>query len=105
MEKKKILVIGGAGYIGSHFTLKAVEKGFIPTVMDNFSQGHRSAVRDARLFEADLLDRKAFRSIFQRTGTSAFFILQPIVLSGNRLPIRRSTTATMWWQRSTCWKQ
>jgi UDP-glucose 4-epimerase len=38
----------------------AAEKGFIPTVMDNLSEGHRSAVKDVDFFQADLLDGQAF---------------------------------------------
>ncbi len=61
MENSRILVIGGAGYIGSHFTRLAADRGFVPTVMDNLSEGHRAAVQDAEFFQADLLDGEAFR--------------------------------------------
>ena len=56
MENRKILVIGGAGYIGSHFTRLAAEKGFMPTVMDNLSEGHRSAVKDADFSQAEYIN-------------------------------------------------
>lgn len=38
---KKILVVGGAGYIGSHCVLDLKEKGYTPVVLDNFSTGDR----------------------------------------------------------------
>jgi len=50
----KVLVLGGAGYIGSHTVLALQERGFEPVVLDDLSRGHRSAVRGAALVEADL---------------------------------------------------
>jgi UDP-glucose-4-epimerase GalE len=53
----KILVTGGAGYIGSH-TAAALEKsGHIPIILDNLSAGHRWAVGSKTFVEADLSDR------------------------------------------------
>ncbi len=60
MEKGKILILGGAGYVGSHFALYAVNQGFDVTVMDNLSTGHRSAVHAHRFVQLDLLDRERF---------------------------------------------
>jgi UDP-arabinose 4-epimerase len=54
-----VLVVGGAGYIGSH-TAKTLKKaGFTPVVFDNLSTGHRWAVRWGSLVEADLADKRA----------------------------------------------
>lgn len=54
-----VLVVGGAGYIGSH-TAKTLKKaGHNPVVLDNLSTGHRWAVRWGPLIEADLADKKA----------------------------------------------
>lgn len=39
MDAKKVLVTGGAGYIGSHTTYKLVEAGFAPVVLDDLSSG------------------------------------------------------------------
>ncbi len=55
-QNPRILVIGGAGYVGSHFTLFAVRHGYEVTVLDNLSVGHRSAVRRAELIHGDLND-------------------------------------------------
>jgi UDP-glucose 4-epimerase len=53
----KMLVIGGAGYVGSHFTKYAMDAGCDVTVIDNLSKGHRSALRGSRFIFCDLLDQ------------------------------------------------
>jgi UDP-glucose 4-epimerase len=53
----KILVTGGAGYIGSHVVKALGEKGHVILVYDNLSTGHEWAVLDGRLFKADLSDK------------------------------------------------
>ena len=53
----KLLVTGGAGYIGSIVARRLLEGGHDVVVLDNLERGHRAAVQpDARLVVADLLD-------------------------------------------------
>ena len=52
----KVLVCGGAGYIGSNMTAMLAAEGHQPTVFDNFSRGHRSAVKDVQTVVGDLAD-------------------------------------------------
>jgi len=52
----RILVCGGAGYIGSNMTAMLTAGGFQPVVFDNLSRGHRSAVRQAKFVNGDLAD-------------------------------------------------
>lgn len=52
----RILVTGGAGYIGSHVAAALTEAGYEVIVYDNLSTGHRWAVLDAHLVEGDLAD-------------------------------------------------
>lgn len=54
-----ILVIGGAGYIGSHTTLMLKERGYEVVVLDNFELGHREAIEilDIPFVYADYGDR------------------------------------------------
>jgi UDP-glucose 4-epimerase len=52
----KILVCGGAGYIGSNMTAMLAAEGFEAVVLDNLSRGHRSAVARAELIEGDMAD-------------------------------------------------
>src|SRR5687767_2785265 len=55
---KKILVTGGAGYIGSIMVRDLKEKGFDPVIVDNLSSGHELAVMDFRLEKIDLVTEK-----------------------------------------------
>jgi UDP-glucose 4-epimerase len=55
---KKILVTGGAGYIGSFMVRELKLKGFDPVILDNLSQGHDLAVTGFRLEVIDLVTQK-----------------------------------------------
>lgn len=67
----KVLVTGGAGYIGSH-TAKALAKaGYEPVIYDNLSMGHRWAVKWGRLVEGDLADGDKLREAIEKHQVSA----------------------------------
>ncbi|HWU71632.1 MAG TPA: NAD-dependent epimerase/dehydratase family protein, partial [Pseudoxanthomonas sp.] len=51
----RLLVCGGAGYVGSHAAQALYEAGHEVIVLDNLSTGHKEAVRWGGLIEADLL--------------------------------------------------
>lgn len=53
-----ILVVGGAGYIGSHAVRRLESAGHQVTVYDNLSRGHRQAVPTAMLVEGELADQE-----------------------------------------------
>lgn len=56
----RVLVTGGAGFIGSHVVAQALAGGHEPYVLDNFSTGKRANVPEGvRVFECDLRDREA----------------------------------------------
>ncbi|AZP93073.1 UDP-glucose 4-epimerase GalE [Enterococcus mundtii] len=62
-----ILVLGGAGYIGSHAVDQLIEKGYDVAVVDNLLTGHRQAVHtDARFYEGDIRDKEFLRGVFQK---------------------------------------
>ncbi len=61
-----ILVVGGAGYIGSHMVKDLVARGERVVVLDNLSLGHRAAVRGAELVVGDLRDRATLDAVFGR---------------------------------------
>ncbi|MFB0553149.1 MAG: UDP-glucose 4-epimerase GalE [Phycisphaerae bacterium] len=54
----RVLVCGGAGYIGSNMTAMLNAEGYEPVVFDNLSTGHRAAVGHAELVEGDLANYK-----------------------------------------------
>jgi UDP-arabinose 4-epimerase len=55
----RVLVTGGAGYIGSHTAKALAASGHLPVTLDSLERGHRWAVRGGPLVEADLADRAA----------------------------------------------
>ncbi|UCD55347.1 MAG: SDR family oxidoreductase [Candidatus Omnitrophota bacterium] len=70
MSKKKVLVTGGAGFIGSHLVSRLLEDGHDVTVIDNFSTGrpenltHQKNNRNLRLIEKDISDFNAMKQYF-----------------------------------------
>ena len=52
-----VLVVGGAGYIGSHAVRLLIDAGHSVWVYDNLSRGHRQAVPEGLLIEGDVADR------------------------------------------------
>jgi UDP-glucose 4-epimerase len=54
-----VLVLGGAGYIGSHMVKMLLARGHEVTVFDNLVTGFRDALKGGRLVEGDLLDYDA----------------------------------------------
>jgi UDP-glucose 4-epimerase len=55
--RRRYLVTGGAGFVGSHIVLALLERGDEVVVLDNLRQGHRAAVpSEARLVAADVAD-------------------------------------------------
>jgi UDP-glucose 4-epimerase len=68
----KILVTGGAGYIGSICTEELINAGHTVTVFDNLTEGHRKALDDrARFVEGDLADRAFIAETMQREKPDA----------------------------------
>jgi UDP-glucose 4-epimerase len=62
----KVLVCGGAGYIGSNMTAMLADAGSEPVVFDNLSKGHRSAVGSAEFVEGDLADYELLIRTFKK---------------------------------------
>jgi UDP-glucose-4-epimerase GalE len=67
----RILVTGGAGYIGSHTVRQLVAGGHEVTVLDNLSNGHREAVPADRLVVGDLRDADAVSDLLTGRGIEA----------------------------------
>lgn len=64
MTKPKVLVIGGAGYIGSHVVRALLQENFAVTVFDNMSTGqHCNLFADAEFIEGDILDEAKLNDV------------------------------------------
>lgn len=62
---KRVLVVGGAGYIGSHMVKYLHEEGVATVTFDNLCTGHRDAVRYGHFVQGDLADRAALAGLFR----------------------------------------
>ncbi|WP_139924976.1 UDP-glucose 4-epimerase GalE [Hymenobacter sp. DG01] len=77
MDRTKILVTGGAGYIGSHAVVELYEAGFQPVIIDNFSNSQESALRGLEeilgvkvpFHGIDCNDIEAMRAVFAEEGS------------------------------------
>ena len=87
----RVLVTGGAGFIGSHVSDALISRGHEVTVLDDLSSGHRHNVPDAaRFVEADIRDAGAVEEAF---AEGAFDVVchqaaQTSVLVSTREPAR-----------------
>jgi UDP-glucose 4-epimerase len=62
-----VLVLGGAGYIGSHAVHQLVNQGIDVVVVDNLQTGHKEAIHPkAVFFEGDLRDKVFLSSVFEK---------------------------------------
>jgi UDP-glucose 4-epimerase len=70
----KILVTGGAGYIGSHTVVELVQAGYEPIIVDNFNNSKESVLdglrdilgREVPCYHIDCGDASALREVFQK---------------------------------------
>lgn len=74
--KKKILVTGGAGYIGAHTVVELSNAGYEPVIVDNFSRSDRTLLKGMEkilgfkpnFHEGDCLDEKFLQKVFKSEG-------------------------------------
>jgi UDP-arabinose 4-epimerase len=60
-----VLIVGGAGYIGSHTAKRVAEAGLTPVVFDNLEYGHKSAVKWGPFVEGDLADSALIQRVLR----------------------------------------
>ncbi len=86
----KVLVTGGAGYIGSHMVRTLGEKGHEVVVYDNLSTGYRESVLHGRLLVADLADAATLDALFakEKFDAVAHFAAHIVVDESVRAPIK-----------------
>ena len=63
---QKILVVGGAGFIGSHMVKMLGQRGCQVTTLDDLSSGHRDAVLVGDLVQGDMADRALLDGVLSR---------------------------------------
>lgn len=94
---KNILIVGGAGYIGSHTTLALKQAGFSPVVYDNFSSGHRDVCFGDAMVEGDLADTALLTQTMQRFEIDSVIHFAALIEAGQSvltpLPFFRNNTA------------
>jgi len=82
----KVLVTGGAGYIGSVVASELMKAGHHVVVYDNLSHGKRRAVpRQAELVVGDIGDRNSLREIFSRTRPEAVMHFAALIEAGESM--------------------
>jgi UDP-glucose 4-epimerase len=68
-----ILVVGGAGYIGSHMVKRLIADHHQVVVVDNLSTGYRDAVLTESFYEVDIADQEALSKVFSQHKIDAVF--------------------------------
>ena len=68
IQKDTVLVLGGAGYIGSHAVVALKEAGYEPVIFDNFSFGNRDAAKTLAVpvVEGEINDRALLKETFKK---------------------------------------
>jgi UDP-glucose-4-epimerase GalE len=66
-----LLIVGGAGYIGSHTAKQAARAGLQPVVLDNLVYGHRESVKWGPFVEGDLADVELVKRVIKEHGIRA----------------------------------
>ncbi|MGZ5279939.1 MAG: UDP-glucose 4-epimerase GalE [Pseudobdellovibrionaceae bacterium] len=69
----KVLVTGGAGYIGSHTCKALAKRGLTPITYDNLERGHRSAIQWGPFYQGDVLETEKLAKILKDENIEAVF--------------------------------
>jgi UDP-glucose 4-epimerase len=98
---ERILVTGGAGYIGSVVVAQLLERGYQPVVLDNLSHGHRAALPSAaNLIVGDIADRAALDRVFFEYRPQAVMHFAAFIEAGESMQrpekyFRNNTASTL----------
>ncbi|MCK2156183.1 UDP-glucose 4-epimerase GalE [Exiguobacterium sp. 17-1] len=88
---EEILITGGAGYIGSHTTYRAIESGMKVIVVDNLITGHKEALHPyVKFYEGDIKDSSLLNRIFSENKIShvIHFAASSLVGESNNNPLK-----------------
>jgi UDP-glucose 4-epimerase len=82
----RVLVTGGAGYIGSVLATELLQRGHQVVVLDNLSHGHRQAVpKDAELVVGELADRAGLDRVMREHSPDAVLHLAALIEAGESM--------------------
>ena len=70
-QKSRVLVVGGAGYIGSHMVAMLLARGYEVVTLDNLYTGYREAVLGGEFVQGDLADRGQLEQLFSGRAIDA----------------------------------
>ena len=65
-KEKTVLVLGGAGYIGSHILGLLKNSGYFPVVLDNLSSGTRESLSEVVFYEGEVADEELIQKIYSQ---------------------------------------
>lgn len=76
MGQRRVIVTGGAGYIGSHTVVELVTAGYQPIIVDNFVNSHKLVIKGIEkilgttvpFYEVDCTDKAAFSNVIHECG-------------------------------------
>ena len=75
MIKKKILITGATGFIGSHLTLLLKKKNYEVIVIDNLSIGKKQLFKGDKFYKVDITKKKQLEKVFKENKVFAIFHL------------------------------
>ncbi len=78
----KVLVAGGAGYIGSHTVKELLREGYEVIVFDNFSTGKKELLVGGELVEGDLMNKDSIKKALRSKGIGAVFHFASLIQVG-----------------------
>ena len=85
MAERKILVTGGAGYIGSHTVRLLLDQGYDVAVVDDLSKGYKHNVPSGRLFQIDLLETAALSELMKQFRPEAVIHFAAFIAVGESM--------------------
>ena len=103
---RKILVTGGAGYIGCHTIVELVSAGYEPIIIDNYSNSDKSVLekldiitgKEIIAYEADCADVAALRKIFKENNISGVIHFAAYKAVGESVDEPLKYTTTTWFR-------
>ena len=94
----RVVVTGGAGFIGSHIAEESVRRGHKTAIIDNLHSGHRKNIPGAIFFNADILNQSVLDDIFEGVDTvfhAAAYISVPESMKHEYKYIENNTIGTL----------